>query len=233
MLKAIVGDNLHLNIRTNTVVTVLKRDPQQVSVATVTEDGTGRSRTVRAAAFHETYLASDGQPHTSGYVPLGSLPQDHPYAPVAPKQNSRSNMDLDNLDALSDDELAALILDQERVKKEAAELAERAKAVAKYRRGGSLGLDVRGDIALVFSSGEKFDAKTAQRNLNPVDFQRILLPKPDATMARKLFENEPEKLAACMKDNGPSLTVRTATEDDLAKYKSSQPDNDEDYSYTV
>jgi hypothetical protein len=235
MLKALVGSTLYLNVRTNTVVAALDRDDRQFSIATVTEDGFGRRRTVRAASFHEDYLASDGQPHTFGYVPLASLPEGHPHAE---KKTDRSDMDLidmDNLDELSDTQLAALILQQEVIKRHATEVAERAKAIAKYRRGDSLGLDIQGDIALVYTSGSKFDAGTAKRNLSAEDFKRILLPKPDATMARKLFENEPEKLDACLKDNGPSLTVRQATDEDRAKFSASRPTSrgDEDYSFQV
>lgn len=222
--------NLHLNIRTNTIVTVLGTDGRNTSIATVKDGVIGRSRSTRAAAFHEDYLARDGQPHASGYVPLTALPEDHPHAVKAPKTDW-STVDIDSIDTLDDEALAAFILEQERIKKDAADLADRAKVIAKARRNGKLGLDIKDDIALVFTSGEKFDGKLAARNLNPVDYQRILLPKPDATMARKIFENEPEKLAACMKDNGPTLTVRRATDEDRAKFQADVPQGDEDFSF--
>lgn len=229
----LIGKTVYFNVRTKKLVAELGRTDEKMSIATVKDDGTiGRPRAERPSLFHQDYLASDGQPHAFGYVPVTALPKGHPNAVKAP-QTDWSSMDLDNLDNLTDAELADVILEQERIKKEAAELADRAKAVAKSRRGGSLGLDVQGDIALVYTSGEKFDAKLAARNLTPVDFQRILLPKADATLARKIFENEPAKLAACMKDNGPTLTVRKATDDDLAKFAESQPQNDEDFSYHI
>lgn len=224
--------NMYLNVRTNTVVTVLSKDARRASIATVNGDSTGRSRSVRAAAFHEDYLAHDGQPHTSGYVPLAALPEGHPHAVKAPKTDW-SSMHPDDIDTLSDDALAAFILEQERIKKDAADLVDRAKAVAKHRRGSNLGIDIQGDVALVYTSGSKFDAPTAKRNLSAEDYKRILLPKPDATMARKLFEHEPEKLTACLKDNGPTLTVRKATDEDRAKYLASRPsgDDSEDFSF--
>lgn len=218
----------YLNVRTNTRVQIIEHGKATCSIATVTEGGLGRSRRVRAAAFHDSYLASDGQPHTSGYVPVASLPGDHPHA-----DRSATVIDVDNLDELSDDALAQLILEQERIKKDAADLAERAKMVAKARRGTSTGLEIRGDIALVFSPNSKFDAPTARRNLSAEDYKKILMPKPDATLARKLFENEPEKLEACLKNNGLTLTVRRATDEDREKFAISQPVGDEDYSFDV
>jgi hypothetical protein len=219
----------YLNVRTNTRVQIIERGTANCSIATIGDDGLGRSRRVRAAAFHDSYLAHDGQPHTSGYVPVASLPAGHPHA------DRSATMDLHDIDleSLSDDELAAFILEQERIKKEAAEFADRAKAVAKYRRGGNTGLEIRGDIALVFSPNAKFDAPTARRNLSREDYQKILMPKPDATLARKMFENEPEKLEACLKDNGLTLTVRKATDEDREKFASAQPSNDEDFSFTA
>lgn len=230
MTTAFDVKNLYINVRTNTIVTVLDKGDNMASIATVNGNSTGRSRSVQASAFRKGYLADDGQPHTSGYVPLTALPESHPSAVKAPKTDW-STMDIDDIDELGDEALAEFILEQERVKKLAGDLADRAKVVAKSRRGGKLGLDLRGDIALVFTSGEKFDAKAAARGLSPVDYQRILLPKPDATMARKIFEHEPAKLAACMKDNGPSLTVRRATDEDRAKFQAVLPEGDEDYSF--
>lgn len=230
MTGNLTGTTLYLNLRTNTIVTVLDRDERKASIATVTDEGTGRSRSVRAAAFHEKYLASDGQPYTSGYVPLTALPGDHPHAAKAAKTDW-STMHPDDIDNLNDAELAAFILEQERIKKDAADLADRAKMVAKRRRGNNLGLVLQGDIALVYTSGTKFDAPTARRNLAPEDYARILLPKPDATMARKLFEHEPDKLNACLKDNGPTLTVRKANDEDRAKAETAKPQGDEDFSF--
>lgn len=232
MLDSIVGKQFYYNVRTKKIVAVLDKNEREARVATVSGNTVGRSRTVRASLFHTDYLASDGQPQDNGYVPVTALPEDHPHAVKAPKKDW-STMDLDDIDKLDDAELAEFILEQERIKKEAADFADRAKVIAKARRGGNLGLDLQGDIAMVFTSGEKFDGKLAARNLTPVDYQRILLPKPDATMARKIFEHEPEKLAACMKDNGPTLTVRKATDEDRAKYVASRPQGDEDFSFTV
>lgn len=232
MLDSIVGKQFYYNVRTKKIVAVLDKNEREARIATVSGNTVGRSRTVRASLFHTDYLASDGQPQDNGYVPVTALPEDHPHAVKAPKKDW-STMDLDDIDKLDDAELAEFILEQERIKKEAADFADRAKVIAKARRGGNLGLDLQGDIAMVFTSGEKFDGKLAARNLTPVDYQRILLPKPDATMARKIFEHEPEKLAACMKDNGPTLTVRKATDEDRAKYAASRPQGDEDFSFTV
>lgn len=231
-LDNIVGKPVFYNVRTKTLVAVLDKDAREVAIATVNGDSLGRRRSVRASLFHSEYLASDGQPHGHGYVPVDVLPEGHPHAVKATKTDW-SSMNIDDLDALDDAELADLILEQEKIKKEAAELADRAKTVAKSRRGNSLGLDIKGDIALVYTSGSKFDAGYARRGLSPEDYQKILLPKPDATLARRIFENEPEKLEACLKDNGPTLTVRKATEDDLAKFAESQPSEDEDFSYSI
>lgn len=233
-LDNIVGKRVYFNVRTKKLVAVLSKDTQKATIATVGDVSLGRQRSVRASLFHSEYHASDGQPYGDGYVPVDALPEGHPYAAKAPK-TTWSNVNIDDLDALSDEDLAALILEQARIKKDAADLEERAKAVAKARRGGTLGLDIQGDVALVYTSGEKFDGKLAALRLNPVDYQRILLPKPDATMARKILGSEPEKLALCMKDNGPTLTVRKATDEDLANYKASRPkgESDEDFSYAL
>lgn len=231
-LDNIVGKQLYFNVRTKKIVAVLDKDSREANIATVNDGSLGRRRTVRASLIHSEYLASDGQPQDNGYVPLAALPEDHPHAVKAP-ENNWSGMNPDDIDNLDDAALAVFILEQERIKKEAADLVERAKAVAKYRRGGNLGIDIQDGVALVYTSGTKFDAPTAKRNLSAEDYKRILLPKPDATMARKLFEHEPDKLDACLKDNGPTLTVRRATDEDKAKYLASRPsgDDDEDFSF--
>lgn len=233
-LNSLADKTMYFNVNTKTVVKLLKKDNREASIATV-KDGSpsNRRRSVRASLIHEGYLASDGQPHPYGYVPVTALPEDHPHAVKAPKTDW-SNVDIDDLDALSDADLADLILEQERIKKNAADLADRAKVIAKGRRGSSLGIDLQGDIALVYTSGAKFDGVLARRHLAAEDYKKILLSKPDATLARKIFENEPEKLEACLKDNGPSLTVRKATDEDREKYTKSQPQSasgDEEYSF--
>lgn len=232
-MNTLVGKTVYFNVNTKNLVTVISKDDREASIATV-KDGipSRRRRSVRASLVHEGYLASDGQPHAYGYVPVTALPEDHPHA-VKAQKTDWSNVNIDDLDMLSDAELAELILAQERIKKDAAELAEQAKTIAKSRRGGTLGLDIQDGIALVYTSGAKFDATLARRGLSAEDYKKILLLKPDATLARKMFENEPKKLAVCLKDNGPSLTVRKATEEDEAKFAESRPKNDEDYSYTV
>ncbi len=233
-MNDLVGKTVYFNVNTKNLVTVITKGDREASIATV-KDGipSTRRRSVRASLIHEDYLASDGQPHPYGYVPVTALPEGHPHAVKAPKTDW-SSMNIDDLDALSDAELADLILEQERIKKDAADLADQAKTIAKGRRGGKLGLDIKDGIALVYTSGAKFDGGLARRVLSKEDYEKILLPKPDATLARTIFKTQPEKLEACLKDNGPSLTVRKATEDDLAKFAESQPQaTGEDYSYTV
>jgi hypothetical protein len=224
-VSTFTGTTLYRNVRSGQVAMLLNQQDDRTLIATVKEDGeTGRTRTVPTSLIHQSDLDPKNKPHTQGYVPLNATPAQRPTSP------DRNDMDLmDNLDVLSDVELAELIHRNERIKKEAGDIAERAKAVAKARRGGNLGLAIHGDLALVYGSGAKFDAKTAAMNLSPVDFQRILLPKPDATMARKIFANEPGKLELCLKDSGPSLTVREATDEDRAKIAASAPVNDEDF----
>lgn len=230
-ISTFAGNDLYRNVRSGSVTKILGQDGDRTRIVTISEGGaTGRTRTVPTSSIHQDVLDPQGRKHAHGYVPLNASP-----AQQAPTTTpDRSDMDLmDNLDALNDAELAELINKHERIKRESADIADRAKAVAKSRRGNNPGLVIHGDLALIYTPGSKFDAGTARKNLNPVDFQRILLPKPDATLARKIFENEPEKLAACLKDNGPSLTVREATDEDRAKVAASDPSNDEDYSFNL
>lgn len=227
------SNTLYRNVRSGQVAKLLSQEGDRTLIATIRENGeTGRTRTVPTSSIHKDTLDPDGESHTRGYVPLNVAP-----AGTAPqKSTDRSSMELDlmdNLDELDDSQLAAVILEQQKVKSTAEELVNRAKAIVKRRRGDSLGIDIQSGIALVYTSGTKFDAKTAQRNLQPEDFQRILLPKPDATLARRIFEHEPEKLQACLKDNGATLTVREATDEDKSRFATSAPKGDEDFSYEV
>jgi hypothetical protein len=220
------GNDLYRNVRSGLVTKILSQTGDRTLIATVKDGETSRTRTVPTSSIHQSTLNAEGEFHTFGYVPLDASTAQQTTTPSP----DRSDMDLmDNLDALSDAELAALINKHERIKRESADIADRAKAVAKSRRGNNLGIDIQGDLALIYTSGSKFDAPTARRNLSSDDFKKILLAKPDATLARKLFENEPEKLAACLKDNGPSLTVREATDEDRARYASSHATDDEDF----
>lgn len=230
-ISTFTGNELYRNVRSGSVTKILSQEGDRTLIATVKDGETSRTRTVPTSSIHQGNLDSEGKSHSSGYVPLNASP-----AQPTPTENTNwSSMDIDNLDELSDAQLAALILKQERIKKDSADLADRAKTVMKYRQGSTLGLDIQDGIALVFTSGTKFDAGTAKRGLSAEDFKRILLPKPDATMARKLFENEPEKLEACLKDNGPTLTVREATDEDRSRYAASRPagHGDEDFSIQV
>lgn len=207
------GTTLYINVRTNTLVQSFNEGVATFTIATVTADGHGRRRKVRSASFHDNYLARDGQPHTSGYVPVNTLPGDHPNA----MKTEIDRMELiDNLDKLSVSELADLILEQQRVAKEAADLVDRAKAVAKSRRTG-LGTEIHGDVAMVFTSGRKFDARSAARNLTAEQLRSICELKPSAAKARKVLGEDSPEFTKCQVDNGFTLTVRPATDDDRLK----------------
>lgn len=226
--------NLYLNVRTKTVVAVLDQDTEKATVATfVNNSVSGKARSVPLSSMHKSTLRSNGQPYTSGYVPVVQA------ISVADSPTPRSAMhsiDIDSLDGLSDEELTALAAEQAKVKSKAEAIVEKAKTILKSRRAPGTTLVVQGRYALVYKSGEKFDAKTALRNLSKEDYVRILRPKPDATHARKVFEKEPDKLALCLKDDGPSLTIREATEDDYAKVIAdsvSLESSDEEFSFTV
>ncbi len=221
-----MAGTVYLNVRTNALVQSFGEGPVDFTVATLTENGPGRRRTVRAAFFHDDFLARDGRAHMSGYVPVSALPVGHPHS--TKKEPTRVDL-IDMLDKMSDAELAKVILEQEKVKKEAADIADRAKMIAKSRRGGTLGTEVHGGIALVYTSGVRFDAALAKRNLSPEDFKRILVRKADATLAKKIFEGEPEKLALCQKDNGPTLSVRPSTAADEINATGSEADSGEDF----
>lgn len=201
----------YVNLRTNNLVETFNEGPAEFTIATVTDEGYGRRRKVRVDSFHDNYLADNGQPHDSGYVPVGSLPGDHPHA----MKTEMSRMELlDHLDNLSNAELADVIMEQQRVAKEAEAVAERAKAVIKGRRKQP-GVEVYGNVTLVLSgSGEAFDAKTALRNLSAEDAQKICVLKPDAKKAREVFKDSLDKLKLCMKPKDLSLEVRETTDAD-------------------
>lgn len=225
---------LYVNVRTNALVETFGEGRIEFIVATVKDDGThGRRRKVRASFFHDGYLASDGQTHSSGYVPVNSLPGDHPRA----MKTEMTYMELlDALPGMSPDELARVIAEQQKILSEAKTLVERAKDIAKGRRAETgTGTEVHGGIALVYTSGTKFDGPTAKRNLTAEEYSKILLPKPDAALARALFKTEPDKLDLCLKDNGLTLTVRQATEEDYerADNDGTPASADEDFSYAL
>jgi hypothetical protein len=202
-----------VNVRTSNLIETRNEGPASFTIVTVTDDGYGPPRRVRAASFHESYLASDGRPYTSGYIPVRSLPGDHPHA----MKTEIDRMELlDNLDKLSEAELAELIAEQQKILSETKALIERAKAVAKGRRK-SPGLELHGSLALVYSTNDRFDEGKAIQNLSTADLHRISVSKPDATTARLVFKNEPEKLKACMKSHGLKLEVREATDEDRLK----------------
>lgn len=203
----------YVNVRTNNIVETRNEGPAAFTIVTVTDDGYGPRRRVPSASFHQNYLAENGQPHSSGYVPVRTLPGDHPAAMNT--EIDRMEM-LERLDAMSTAELSDLIAEQQKVLEEAKTLVERAKAIAKSRRRDP-GLELYGDVALVYSSNERFDEKTALKNLTTDDLKRICIPKPDATTARAAFRNEPDKLKLCMKSHGLKLEVRPATDEDRLK----------------
>jgi hypothetical protein len=203
----------YVNVRTNNVIETRNEGPASFTIVTVTDDGYGPPRRVRAASFHENYLTSDGRPYTSGYIPVRSLPGDHPHA----MKTEIDRMEpLDNLDKLSEADLAELIVEHQKILKETKALIDRAKAVAKKRRKEP-GLELHGNLAMVYSTNDRFDEGLALRNLSTADLHRISVPKPDAETARLMFKNEPEKLKACMKSHGLKLEVREATDEDRLK----------------
>lgn len=205
--------NRFVNARTNTLVETVNQGDGYVTIVTVRGDGYGRKRRVDADAFHSHYLDSSGRPHRTGYIPVNTLPGDHPHA----MNTEVSDMDLiDHLDDLSNDELADLILRQQAIAKDAEALIDKAKAVVKSREKTG-GIRVYGDTAVVLTRTEKFDGPTAQKNLSASDYHLICVPKPDAKAARALFANDPEKLKLCLKDAGWTLAVRKATDKDRAE----------------
>lgn len=206
-------DTRYVNMRSNTLVEVFNEGSGTLRIATVTDDGYGHRRTAPAASFHRHYLAGNGQPHTSGYVPVNTLPGDHPRA----MKTEIDRMELlDNLDKLSNAELADLIREQQQIAEEAKALVDRAKTVAKSRRT-KVGLELHGETTMLFTSGKKFDAKTATRALPAETLQRISVSRPDATLAKKILGEESDLYESCLKDNGFTLTVREATDDDRLK----------------
>lgn len=201
---------LFVNVRSGNLVQVVNDGGAVVTISTVQEDGLGRKRRISSDAFHDNYFGPDGEPRKTGYAPVNTLPGDHPHA----MKTEIDDMDMaDHFDSMTDEELAEVIERQQQAKERAVYLVDKAKAVIKSRAVES-GTRVYGDNAVILSSARKFDAATARKNLTSVDFQRILLPKPDATLAARVFENEPEKLVKCQKDNGWTLTVRKATDKD-------------------
>lgn len=204
----------YVNLRTNALVESFNEGSASFTIATVTDDGYGRRRKVRSAAFHNDYLARDGQPHSSGYVPVNTLPGDHPRA----MKTEMSRMELlDHLDKLSNAELAGIIMEHQRAMDEAKTVVERAKAVIKSRNKEP-GWEVHGDVTFVLSgSGEAFDGATALRNLSKEDVKKISVLKPDAKKAQTVFKDDPAKLKLCMKGKALTLTVRETTDEDRLK----------------
>lgn len=205
----------YVNVRTNNIVEVKNEGPASFTIVTVTDDGYGPRRRVPSTSFHRNFLAGNGQPHTSGYIPVRTLPGSHPAA----MNTEIDRMELlEHLDDLPNTELAALIREQQKVLEEAKALVDRAKTVAKKRREGKgVGLELHGDVAMVFSSGKKFDPKMAVKSLDRHRLNQISISKPDATLAKKILGEDSEEYQSCLKDNGFTLTVRPATDDDRLK----------------
>jgi hypothetical protein len=203
----------YVNVRTNTLVEVFNQGSGILRIATVSADGYGRRRTAPATSFHEHYLAGNGQPHTSGYVPVSTLPGNHPRA----MKTEIDRMELlENLDSLSNEELAQVIREHQQTISEAEAVVERAKTIAKGRRREP-GLELHGNVAMVFSPNKRFDPKTAARTLAPQTLAKISVLKPDATRAKAILGEESDLYKACLKDNGFKLEVREATDDDRLK----------------
>lgn len=203
----------YVNLRTNTLVEVFNEGFGTLRIATVSGDGYGRRRTAPATSFHPHYLDGNGQSRTSGYVPVNSLPGDHPRA----MKTEIDRMELlENLGTLSNEELAEVIREQQQVIGDANALVDRAKAVVKGRRKEP-GVELHGNTAMVFSPNKKFDAKTAARTLAPQTLAKISVPKPDATRAKEILGEKSDLYRACLKDYGFKLEVREATDDDRLK----------------
>lgn len=203
----------YVNLRSNALVEILGEGSGSFRIATVTDDGYGRRRTVSADSFHDGFLAGDGQPHSSGYVPVNSLPGDHPHA----MKTGVDRMELlDNLDRYSNEELARLIHEQQAELEKTKAVIDRAKAIAKGRRKQP-GLELHGDVALVFSPNDRFSGTKAAKNLTAVELAKISILKPDPTLARKVFANNPERLALCLDKGDLKLEVREATDGDRLK----------------
>jgi hypothetical protein len=205
-----------VNLRTNGLIEAFNEGNGFVTVATVRPDGYGPHRVVKSDSFRTHYLDADGKPHKTGYVPVSKLPGDHPHA----RKTETGDMDLaEHIDELSDDELAELILRQQEAMATAKDIIDRAKAVVKSRNK-ELATRVYGNVAMVFISGRKFDAVTARRNLSAEEYRSICMPKPDATLAKKILGEESAAYARTQKDNGWTLTVREATDKDRDKAES-------------
>lgn len=217
----------YVNVRSNTMVEVLNEGSGTLRIVTVTDDGYGRRRNAPANSFHKHYLGDDGKPHTTGYVPVNTLPGTHPCA--IKTEVDRMEL-LERLDGYSNDELAALILEQQKILADAKAVIEKAKAVTRSRRKEA-GLEIHGDVAVVYSTNDRFDPDLAVRNLEPADLHRISVMKPDATLARTVFKGEPKKLAACIKKGNLKVEVRQATADDYLKAleERRKPVDDEDF----
>lgn len=200
----------YVNPRTKKLVEVLNEGPAEFTIVTVTDDGYGRRRKVSAHSFHDGYLNSEGRPHSTGYVPVNTLPGDHPHAMKT--EMTRMEM-LEALDGMDSAELSQLIYDQQKVMENAKTLIDRAKVLAKARRTES-GVELHGDVAMVFSEDSKFDALTAARVLSKEQLRSISVPKPDATLAKRVLGEHSELYKACKKSNGFKLTVREATDAD-------------------
>lgn len=218
--------NRYLNVRSNALVDTFNEGHGRITIATVRPDGYGPKRRVKADSFHPHYLDEDNRPHKSGYVPVNTLPGDHPHA-----LTTEASVDdiLDHLDELSNEELARFIKEQQDIASRAEEAAKKAKAVAKGREKDG-GVKVYGDVTMEYTPNRRFDEATARRNLSPEDFQSICLMKADASLAKAFFKNSPEKLERCKKDNGWTLSVRAATDEDrekAARAKGETPRGDE------
>lgn len=215
----------YLNLRSKKTVKILNEGPVNFTIVTVTDDGYGHRRTAPAASFHDSYLA-DGQPRTTGYVPVNQLPgKDRSRA----TKTKRDRMELiDHLDKMTNAELAKLILDKQRIMEEAKDLVEKAKQVCKGRRR-EVGIEVHGGITLAFEPQKAFDAARATQNLSAAELHRISILKPDAATARAVFKNDQKRLNLCLVDKGMKLAVREATEKDLRTTleEDAAPDADE------
>lgn len=205
----------YIHLTTGEVIeTRTEAENGQVTVVTIA--ATGRHinlRTIRSNALKATYLNRRGTPYQRGYVPLASLPFDHPFtAPDLPiAAEPRPVLETPDLEELSDEALSAFAFARKAERDLADSLLEEAKNVIKSRTQDA-GTRIFGDVAVVTTTNQRFNADLAKKLLDEVTYRSICVPKPDAAQAKRVL-GESRYMQVC-KDHGFKLEVRGVTDAD-------------------
>lgn len=208
-MKKISKGQRYVNVKSDVVIEIVGTDDTgRCTVATVQDDGRlVRQRSMLENDIHTESVTKAGQPWKSGYIPVNDWQKN-----FTERTNSMADVDITKLD---DVELATYVAKKEAQMKLLKDEAEKAKKILKARTSGT-GTRIYGEIAVIARVNHRFDPALARAVLSPAEYNAICITVPDSTIAKRVLGADSEQYKKCMKDNGYSLMVRPATDDDYA-----------------